>query len=108
MATRASRYYGEPFPGSRGIIQGGPLSPRIFNIVVGAIVRNWFGMVAKNKDGPGDFGCTVAEKAAFFHADNGMVYPNNTVWLQWIFNDLIGLFERFRIRTNVEKAVAMV
>ena len=77
MATRAIRYYGEPFQGSHGIIQGGPLPPRIFNIVVGAIVRNWFGMAAKNKDGPGDFGFTVAEKTAFFYADNGMVSPNN-------------------------------
>ena len=50
----------------------------------------------------------MAEKAAFFYAGNGMVSPNNTVWLQWIFNGVIGLFERFRIRTNAEKEVAMV
>ncbi|EJK70137.1 hypothetical protein THAOC_08530 [Thalassiosira oceanica] len=38
---RAAKRYGEPFKASRGVTQGGPLSPKIFNIMVDAIVREW-------------------------------------------------------------------
>ncbi|EJK77954.1 hypothetical protein THAOC_00175, partial [Thalassiosira oceanica] len=41
VCCRASKRYGEPFKASRGVTQGGPLSPKIFNIMVDAIVREW-------------------------------------------------------------------
>ena len=41
MVARAGRYYGEAFKGERGVTQGDPLSPTIFNVVVDAVVRHW-------------------------------------------------------------------
>ena len=41
MAARAGGYYGEAFKGERGVTQGDPLSPTIFNVVVDAVVRHW-------------------------------------------------------------------
>ncbi|EJK51098.1 hypothetical protein THAOC_29764, partial [Thalassiosira oceanica] len=41
LVCRAAKRYGEPFKASRGVTQGGPLSPKIFNIMVDAIVREW-------------------------------------------------------------------
>ena len=41
LVCRAAKRYGEPFKASRGVTQGGPLSPKIFNIMVDAIVRKW-------------------------------------------------------------------
>ena len=35
-------YYGLEFKGNRGVTQGGPLSPTIFNVVVDVVVRHWF------------------------------------------------------------------
>ena len=32
---------GAAFKGTRGVTQGDPLSPTIFNVVVDAVVRNW-------------------------------------------------------------------
>ena len=40
MVARAGGYYGTAFKGERGVTQGGPLSPTIFNVVVDAVVRH--------------------------------------------------------------------
>ena len=41
MVARACGYYGIAFWGERGVMQGDPLSPTIFNVVVDAVVRHW-------------------------------------------------------------------
>ena len=41
MVARAGRYYGTDFKGERGVTQGDPLSPTIFNVVVDTVVRHW-------------------------------------------------------------------
>ena len=108
MASRASGYYGDPFQGSHGFTQGDPLFPRLFNVVVDAIVRHWVGLVAKTDAGPDDFRYTVAEKADVFNADDGLVASANPVWLHWSFDVLIGLLGRSGLWTNMAKMVTMV
>ena len=41
MVARAGGYYGTSFGGERGVTQGDPLSPTIFNVVVDTFVRHW-------------------------------------------------------------------
>ena len=41
MAARAEGYYGKTFKGERGVTQGDPLSPTIYNMVVDTFVRHW-------------------------------------------------------------------
>ena len=41
VVARAGSYYGKGFKGERGVTQGDPLSPTIFNLVVDAVVRHW-------------------------------------------------------------------
>ena len=38
LVCRASGYYGKTFKAYRGVMQGGPFSPRIFNVIVDAIM----------------------------------------------------------------------
>ena len=51
MVARAGGYYGEAFKGARGVTQGDPLSPTIFNVVVDAVVRHWIeGFVTETEE----------------------------------------------------------
>ena len=42
MMARTGGYYGKGFKGERGVTQGDPFSPTIFNMVVDAVVRMLF------------------------------------------------------------------
>ncbi len=42
MVCRASGYYGTPFQAGRGVTQGGPLSAKLFNVLVDAVARECF------------------------------------------------------------------
>ena len=54
MVCRAAGYYGQPFTAGRGVMQGGPLSAKLFNIVVDAVVWEW--MIQLRQDGEYDDG----------------------------------------------------
>ena len=72
--------------------QGDPLSPTIFNVVVDAVVRHWVMLAVEESDKRGGRGKEVRHQAALFYADDGMVASSDPRWLQWAFNDLVGLF----------------
>ena len=51
MVARAGGYYGEAFKGARGVTQGDPISPTIFNVVVDVVVRHWIeGLVTETAE----------------------------------------------------------
>ena len=56
MVTRAGGYYGEAFKGARGVTQGDPLSPTIFNVVVEAVVRHWIDGIVDEAEEKGETG----------------------------------------------------
>ena len=41
MVERAGVYYRTSFRGERGVTQGDPLYPTIFNVVVDVVVQHW-------------------------------------------------------------------
>ena len=56
MVARAGRYYEKGFKGERGMMQGDPLSPTIFNVVVDAVVRHWLLLARKEAERRGERG----------------------------------------------------
>ena len=56
MVARAGGYYGTGFKGERGVTQGDPLSPTIFNVVVDAVVRHWVTLTVEEVETRGDQG----------------------------------------------------
>ena len=53
MVARAGGYYGTAFRGERGVTQGDPLSPTIFNVVVDAVVWHWVQGVVEEAEAQG-------------------------------------------------------
>ena len=82
MVAGARGYYGEAFKGARGVTQGDPLSPNIFNVVVDEVVRHWVTMVLEEAEKRGERGDEGRHQAALFDADNGMVASSDPRWLQ--------------------------
>ena len=72
------------------------------------IIRHWVGLMVENEAGTDGFGYTVADKMTLLYAYYGLIESTNTVWLQWVFDIIIGLFEIFGIINNMEKMVTMV
>ena len=101
MAARASRYYGDPLHGSHGVTQGEPFPPRIFNVIVDAIVCHWVGMVVDNEAVYEGLRYSLDDKADLFYVDDRITASTNPVWLQWEFNVIIGLFGRVEIYDNM-------
>ena len=51
MVAQAGGYYGKHFHRKRGVTQGNPMYPTIFNVVVDAVVRHWGSLVAEQEGG---------------------------------------------------------
>ena len=56
MVARACAYYGKGFKGGRGVTQGDPLSPTIFNVVVDAVVCHWVTIAVTEAETRGEGG----------------------------------------------------
>ena len=108
MVAKAGGYYGTEFQGARGLTQGDPLSPTIFNVVVDAVVRNWLTVVIAFAEERGERKQEGMHQTALFYADDGMVASSDPRWLQGAFNTLVSLFDRVGLRTNLGKTVGMV
>ena len=50
MVARVGGYYGAPFRRERGVTQGDPLLPTIFNVVVYAVVCHWESLLVAEQD----------------------------------------------------------
>ena len=105
MVCRVSGYYGLRFRAHRGVIQGGPLSPTIFNMMVDAVVQEWARVLqADHGMGLED----VRRLLSCFYADDGLIVARDPDKLQIAFDVLTGLFDRVGLRTNTTKTEAMV
>ena len=51
MVARAVGYYSKLFKGFRGVTEGDPIPPTIFNVMVDAVVWHWVEEMAERADG---------------------------------------------------------
>ena len=73
LVCRAGGCYGEPFRARRGGTQGGPVSPRIFNTMVDAIVREWLRRTLGDGAMTVRVGKEIRQVLAAFYADDRLV-----------------------------------
>jgi hypothetical protein len=93
---------------TRGVSQGDPVSPTIFNIVVDAVVRYWLSQVCGADAALAGLGYEVKNQCVLFYADDGLLVGRKKEWVQDAFDVLIGLFERVGLRKNTGKMKAMI
>ena len=107
MACRAGGYYGKPFRAHRGVTQGGPLSPRIFNVMVDAVVREWLRKMLGPEAANSGYGMELRRLMAIFYADDALIASRDPELLQVAVDEMVGLFERVGLRTNTSKTKVM-
>ena len=108
MVDKAGSYYGTPFKVHRGITQGDPLYPTIFNMVVDAVIQHWVILMTEEEAGLDVFGWAIQWLAAFFYANDSHLTSPSPARIQAEPDVLTGLFGRFGLQTNLDKPVGVV
>lgn len=96
LVPRQGGYHGLPIRSARGVTQGDPLSPIIFNVVVDAVVRCFRANLA------------LGSVSCIFYADDGWVAGHSQELVQLGVDTLTDLFGRMGLAMNPSKTVAMV
>jgi hypothetical protein len=101
--------YGGPFCAGQGVTQGGPLSAKLFNILVDAVVREWLHQL---RDGsivdPEELDLLMAAFFAIFYVDDAYFAARDPDFLQVALNSLVSLFKCIGQETNVKKTQAII
>jgi hypothetical protein len=104
----AKGIYGQSFKAGRGVTQGGPLSAKLFNIVVDAVVQEWMWlMCAMIDDAKGDLAKCIAGIFAVFYIDDGYIASRNAEFLQEALDTLVETFKCVSLATSTKKTQAM-
>ena len=64
---------GKDFWGFRGMTQGDPLSPTIFNVVVDALVQHWVEEMVEGGGRQGGRGREGRNQNSLFYSNDGMI-----------------------------------
>ena len=73
VVTKAGNYYGRPFRTGRGLTQGDPFYPTLFNIIVDTVVRETLQEICGPQDAQHGFGWSAGEHNICFYGDDGRI-----------------------------------
>jgi hypothetical protein len=106
----ASGNYGVPFKSGRGVTQGGPLSAKLFNILVDAVVREWHHILRSEMEVEDEEELTrmMVVLFAIFYVDDAYVAARDPVFLQRALDVLVDTFARVGLEINITKTQAMI
>ena len=89
--------------------QGGPLSAKLFNIIVNAVVHEWLRLMHETLDNSGGYLTNQIEALfAIFYVDDGYIASRDAEFLQEALDILVKTFKRVGLATNTKKTQAMV
>ena len=104
----AGAVFGKPFKARRGVPQGEPVSLRIFNVIVDAVVWELLRQTRGDEVARSGVGAEICRFLAAFYADDGLIQSRYLALLQSSFNILVELFERVGFHMSTKKTVTMV
>jgi hypothetical protein len=91
------------------VTQGGPLSAKMFNVVVNAVVHEWMRLMRKIIDNvEGNLAKHIEGLFAVFYIDDGYIASCNMEFLQEALNILVKRFMYLGLTTNTKKAQVMI
>jgi hypothetical protein len=109
MVCRASVNYGMLFQAGRGITQGGPLSAKLFNVLVYAVAREW---LRELREGsvlePDKIDHLMATFFAIFYVNDAYLPSRDPEFLQRTLDVIVGLFACVGLKTNAQKTQTMM
>ncbi len=106
---RASDNYGTPFKAGRGVTQGGPLSAKLFNILVDAVACKWLRDLREGGDYKvWELDDLMSTFLAIFYVDDAYLASRDAEFLQRALDILVSLFERVGLETNTSKMQTMI
>ena len=89
LVCRSSGRYGLPFKAYRGVTQGGPLLPKLFNIMVDAIVCEWLREELGDKAARDEIGATIRLFVALTYANDSHIVSVYAAMLQQVMDAII-------------------
>ena len=96
VVSQSGRYYGYPFAGNRGVTNGYPLSPTIFNKLVDTVILHWDVVVAGKAADLERFGRSLQILFALFYSDGGLLAFPHPSRFQASLDVMMGLFKCVR------------
>ena len=87
----------------RGLRQGEPASPMIFNIVVDMVVQAVLVVVCGPQETKHSLGWAAGERNMIFYASNGRIAGLDHLWVQESLSVTLAMFWRMILETNLEK-----
>jgi hypothetical protein len=109
MVCRAAENYSTAFKAGRSMTQGGPLSTKLFNILVDAIVWEWIWQLREDGDHKEEeFAEFMATSFAIFYIGDTYLASRDSGLLQHVLTLLVNLFECVGLQTNTSKTQTMI
>jgi hypothetical protein len=109
MVCRAAGNYGTAFKAGRGVTQGGPLSAKLFNILVNAVVHEWVWQLEEDGDcKDGELAALTATFFAIFYVNDAYLASQDAGFLQSTLTLLVDLFQWVGLWNNTSKMQMMI
>jgi hypothetical protein len=96
VVPKSGGYFGTPFAAWHGVRQGDIISPIIFNIIVDAVIHEWYFRMDDDKT------------QMFLYADDGRLAGTDPAIVQKGLTLIVELFKCMNLHLNTDKTKAMI
>ena len=89
IVPNMGKFLGKAFWVGKGVMQGNPASPMIFNIVVDEVVPEVLDVVCGTQEAQHDLVWVAGERNVIFYADNGRIAGWDNKWVKYALSVMV-------------------